>query len=52
MGEEEIDLDDCAVSFLRGVFAAWGIVEPTPDQMQKAVELLHLHTATIDGEAN
>ena len=52
MDEEEIDLDDQALGFLRGVFAARGIVEPTPDQMREAVELLHLHSSTLDGEAN
>lgn len=52
MDPEEIDLDDYALGFLRGVFAARGIVEPTPDQMRDAAELMHLHSATLDGEAN
>jgi hypothetical protein len=52
MDEEEIELDDYALGFLRGVFAARGIVEPTSEQMWDAAELMHLHTSTLDGEAN
>jgi hypothetical protein len=52
MDEEEIELEDYALGFLRGVFAARGIVEPTPQQMREAAELMHLHTSTLDGDAN
>jgi hypothetical protein len=52
MDESEIELSDYELGFLRGVFAAWGLVDPTPDQMRDAAQLMHLHTATLGGEAN
>jgi hypothetical protein len=52
MEEYEIELTDYELGFLRGVFAARAIVNPTPDQMREAAELMQLHSAPSHGEAN
>jgi hypothetical protein len=39
----DYDIGDVEVAFLRGVFAAKGITNPTEEEFHDAMGLLHLH---------
>ena len=49
---DEYELTDYELGFLRGVFAARNIIDPTREQMREAVELMQLHTVQTDMEPN
>ena len=50
--DEQMDLSDYDLGFMRGVFAARGIAEPSDDQMRDALELLQLHHGAPDALLN
>lgn len=49
---DEYELTDYELGFLRGVFAARNITEPTRKDMRDAAALLLLQSAPADGELN
>ena len=49
---DDDELTEYELGFLRGVFAARNIQDPSREQMRDAVELMHLHSVQTDMEPN
>lgn len=50
--DDEVELSDQEVAFLRGVFAARGIVAPSAEEFRDAMALLERHCVPMDLRPN